>query len=75
MTMAAILDPYGRQIALDFTQEASRVTLVGDVPLGSGNSSYLRLGDWLGWISMAAFVLFLGFQIIVGRQAKRAAGP
>ena len=72
-TVAAIIDPYGRQVALDYQQDANRVTLVGDVPLGSGNTPYRYLGDWLGWISMAAFVFSMGFQITVERRAKRAA--
>jgi len=72
-TVAAIIDPYGRQVALDVNRDGSRLTLVGDVPLGSGNTPYLYLGDWLGWISLAGYVFFVVFQIVVERRAKKAA--
>jgi len=71
-TVAAIIDPYGRQVALEFSQEDSQVTLVEDVPLGSGNTTYLYLGDWLGWISLATYVFFTGLQITLQRRAKKA---
>lgn len=71
-TVAAIIDPYGRQVALEFSQEDSQVTLVGDVPLGSGNTPTLYLGDWLGWISLAAYIFFTGLQITLQRRAKKA---
>ena len=57
-TVAAIIDPYGRQLALDVNRDGSRLTLVGDVPLGSGNTPFLYLGDWLGWISLAGYICF-----------------
>ena len=72
-TVATIIDPYGRQVALEFSQEDSQVTLVGDVPLGSGNTPTLYLGDWLGWISLAAYIFFTGLQITLQRRAKKAA--
>ena len=71
-TVAAIIDPYGRQVALEFNQEDSQVTLVEDVPLGSGNTIYLYLGDWLGWISLATYVFLTGLQITLQRRAKKA---
>jgi apolipoprotein N-acyltransferase len=72
-TVAAIIDPYGRQLALDVNHDGSRVTLVGDVPLGSGNTPYLYLGDWLGWISLAGYVFFVVFQTVTEKKAKKAA--
>jgi apolipoprotein N-acyltransferase len=72
-TVATIIDPYGRQIALNFQQDANRVTLVGDVPLGSGSTPYLYLGDWLGWISLVGFIIFLGYQMTIERRLKKAA--
>ena len=73
-TVSAIIDPYGRQVALEYSQEDKQVTLIGDVPLGTGNTLYTYLGDWLGWISMAAFIFFIGFQMVLQRKAKKAAG-
>jgi apolipoprotein N-acyltransferase len=71
-TVAAIIDPYGRQLALDVNRDGSRVTLVGDVPLGSSNTLYLYLGDWLGWISLAGYVFFVVFQTVEERRQKKA---
>jgi apolipoprotein N-acyltransferase len=70
-TVSAIIDPYGRQVALEYSQEDKQMTLIGDVPLGTGNTPYMYLGDWLGWISMAAFIFFIGFQIVLQRRAKK----
>jgi apolipoprotein N-acyltransferase len=72
-TVATIIDPNGRQVALDYQPDANRVTLVGDVPLGSGPTPYTYLGDWLGWISLAAYVFFIGFQMTIERRLKKAA--
>jgi apolipoprotein N-acyltransferase len=72
-TVAAIIDPYGRQLALDVNRDGSRVTLVGDVPLGSSNTLYLHLGDWLGWISLAGYVFFVVFQTVETRRQKKQA--
>jgi len=72
-TVSAIIDPYGRLSALDFNIEGERLTLVGDVSLGSGNTPFLYLGDWLGWISLAAYVFFMVFQIVTERRAKKTA--
>jgi hypothetical protein len=44
------------------------------MPLGTGNTPYTYLGDWLGWVSMAAFIFFIGFQMVLQRKAKKAAG-
>ena len=72
-TVSAIIDPYGRQVALDFSQTDHQTTLIGDVPLGSGKTPYLYLGDWLGWISMIAYVFFTVLQIYLQQKAKKAA--
>jgi apolipoprotein N-acyltransferase len=47
--------------------------LVGDVPLGSSNTLYLHLGDWLGWISLAGYVFFVVFQTVETRRQKKQA--
>jgi apolipoprotein N-acyltransferase len=72
-TGSAIIDPYGRQVVLNLNPDGEQVVLVGDVSLGSGNTLYLYLGDWLGWLSLAGWVFFMVFQSVVERRAKKAA--
>lgn len=72
-TVAAIIDPYGRQLQLDVDPSGSSVTLVGDVSLGSGPTFYSRSGDVLGWICFAGFIFFIVFQMIVDNREKKVA--
>lgn len=55
---SAAIDPYGRILKRHITPDGSAYTLVADVPLGSGKSVYVSLGDWLGWLALAATVAF-----------------
>ncbi len=71
-TVAAIINPDGSLVALDTDIQGSRLTLVGDVRLGSGHAPYTKLGDILGWILMAGFVFFIVFQTVVEQRAKKA---
>ena len=60
---SAIIDPYGRIVALqNGSPTGASFALVADVPLGSGSTLYTKLGDWTGWLSLAAFVFFIFFQ-------------
>lgn len=68
-TGSAIIDPHGRQLALSLKPHGEKVTLIGDVPLGSGNTPYQALGDWMGWISLAGWVFFV---VLKSRTTKRA---
>jgi apolipoprotein N-acyltransferase len=71
-SVAAIIDPYGRQVALDVLKDGSEVVLVDDVSLGSGEGTlYTSLGDILGWASMVALVGFIVLQVVEGRRAKK----
>lgn len=70
-TSSGIVDPYGRLIALEVDIDGEQVTIVEDVPLGSGNAPLVRLGDWLGWIMLAGYVFFVVFQITIERKAKK----
>jgi len=73
-TVAAIIDPYGRQVALDFDRNGSELTLVGDVTMGTGKgTTYTWLGDILGWVSLAGLVVFTIYQAIDDGKAKKAA--
>lgn len=71
-TGSAIIDPYGRQIDLNLNPVGEQVVLIGDVPLGSGNTLFTTVGDWLGWLSLAGFIFFLIYQICTERRLKRA---
>jgi apolipoprotein N-acyltransferase len=71
--VSAIINPDGSIVALDTDKNGSRVTLVGDVTLGSHNALYTSLGDVLGWVSLAGFVFFMFFQSAVQKKAKKAA--
>lgn len=71
--VAAIIDPNGRQVALDATYDAGPLVLIGDVPMGSGPTLYTSVGDLLGWVALAGFVFFMGLQIVVERRMKQAA--
>ncbi len=73
-TVAAIIDPYGRQVALDVDIAGSELVLVGDVMLGSGEGTpYTFLGDILGWVMLAGLVGFIVLSMVSGRQYKKAA--
>jgi apolipoprotein N-acyltransferase len=72
-SVAAIIDPYGRQVALDVNIDGSDVILVENVSLGSGEGTiYTSLGDVLGWVSLAGLVVSTVYQSINGRQAKKS---
>lgn len=72
-SVAAFIDPNGRQVALDVNKDGSKVVLVGDVHLGSGEGTlYTSLGDVLGWVSLAALVVSIIYQALEGRRAKKA---
>jgi len=73
-SVASIVDPYGRIIALDVDKDGSEVVLVGDVSLGSGEGTlYTSLGDILGWATLAGLVGFMVYQMVEERKAKKAA--
>jgi apolipoprotein N-acyltransferase len=55
---SAAVDPYGRILALSVTPQGEAVTLVADVPLGTGNTFYSRYGDWAGWLSLIGLIFF-----------------
>ena len=71
-TTSAIINPDGSLVALDTDPNGSRLTLVGDVTLGSGPTLYTSLGDILGWVALAGFIFFMVFQSVAERRAKKA---
>ncbi len=56
---SAVIDPYGRVIALATTPAGGEATLVADALLGSGDSIAVRLGDWFGWLCLAGLAFFI----------------
>ena len=73
-SVAAIIDPYGRQVELDVNKDGSEVVLVGDVSLGSGEGTlYTSLGDILGWVTLAGLVFFIIYQSVEGIRSKKEA--
>ena len=71
--VAAIINPDGSLVALDLDPVGSRLTLVGDVSLGPGKAPYTSTGDILGWVSLAGFIFFIIFPMVVEGKAKKAA--
>lgn len=65
---SAIIDPYGRIVALrNGAPGGAAFALVAEVPLGTTITPYSRIGDVIGWICLAGFLLFTVFQ---GRIAR-----
>jgi hypothetical protein len=49
--------------------------LIADLPLGTADSLYLILGDWLGWIALAGMAFFTFFSDrLVKWEEKKVAG-
>jgi apolipoprotein N-acyltransferase len=71
-SVAAIISPYGRLVALDVNKDGSELVLIGDVSLGSGEGTlYTSLGDILGWVTMVGLVAFLVYMAVNGIQTKK----
>jgi len=70
---STIVDPYGRILAKrNGAPDGEAFALVADVPLGSANTLYSKVGDWMGWLSLAGFIFFIVFQSVTKRRAKKA---
>ncbi len=68
---SAIIDPYGKIVAFrDGSPDGAAFILVGDVPLGNPPTLFTFIGDWLGWINLAALVFFMIYQEVLKRQNK-----
>lgn len=67
---SAIIDPYGRILALASYPQGGEAILVSDVQLGTGKGTLTTLlGDWAGWLGLAGMIFF-GFG--AGWLEKRA---
>lgn len=69
---SAIIDPFGRIVSLAAFPEGGEATLVADVQIGSGRGTITsRLGDWMGWISLAGMLFFsFGGSWLVKKASK-----
>jgi apolipoprotein N-acyltransferase len=68
---SAIVDPYGRILALASNPEGAAATLVADVPLGKANAPAIVLGDWIGWLALAGMAFFtFGSDWLVKKAAR-----
>ncbi len=65
---SAIIGPYGRILQRSVTPEGRREILVADVALGTGTAPSVQLGDWVGWLSLAAMAAFSIADVILGRD-------
>jgi apolipoprotein N-acyltransferase len=63
-----MVDPYGRILADQSLPEGGANTVIADVPLGSPNTFYTRLGDWMGWLSLGGFIALAVLQELTKRQ-------
>ena len=70
---SAIIDPYGRLVDNEITTEGEQLILINDVPLGTGNTLLVRVGDWLGWLCLAGLVFFWVFMDREKKQHKKLA--
>ena len=78
---SAIVDPFGRILALASYPEGGGATLVANVQIGDGRGTLnTRLGDWAGWLGLAgiAFFTFGGPFLVkaaLKKDAKAAVSP
>lgn len=68
---SAIIDQWGR-IITSTTNPSGQVqkTLVADVTMGSGDSPFVRLGDWFGWLAVAGMLVVMGASRLTARRQR-----
>jgi apolipoprotein N-acyltransferase len=69
---SSIIDPYGRILELrSGAPDGEAFALVADVPLGSANTLYTRVGDWMGWLSLAGFIVFMILPDVIKKRQEK----
>ena len=63
-TVSAIINPDGTVVALNTDIKGSDTILVGNINAGPDHAPYTKLGDIMGWVSLAGMIFFIVFQII-----------
>jgi apolipoprotein N-acyltransferase len=70
--VSMVTDSHGKILTRVDTLEGGREILMADVAVGRSFTLHPILGDWLGWISLGAFIFFMVFQSITEKRAKNA---
>jgi len=68
---SAIVDPYGRILEQTASLEPTQAILVADLPLGTADSLYLKLGDLLGWVALGGMAFFTIFSKNLVKLAEK----
>jgi len=56
---SVIVDPYGRILSLASSAQGKEALVMADVPIGTGNSPQVFLGDWVGWLCLIGLIGFM----------------
>lgn len=65
---SAFIDPYGRILEKSINKDGVRKVLVTDIPLGTGKTPQVFLGDYVGWLSLAGMIFIM---ILKSRKEKK----
>jgi apolipoprotein N-acyltransferase len=67
---SAIIDPWGRVVTKALNPSGhGQVTLLADVPLGTGDTLVVRWGDWFGWVCLVGAAAFLALGRVTARRS------
>jgi apolipoprotein N-acyltransferase len=73
---SAVIDPWGRVLAKTVDPGGdTQATLVADVPLGRGDSPWVRYGNWFGWLVVAGAAAFAVAGGVLRWSARRRVAP
>jgi apolipoprotein N-acyltransferase len=61
---SAIIDPAGRILSRAVSNEPAGSLLIADLPLGTADAPAIRLGDWVGWLCLAAAGGLAGMSVL-----------
>ncbi|MDQ2089013.1 carbon-nitrogen hydrolase family protein [Marimonas arenosa] len=67
------MDAYGRVLNRMQLETGAPGIMYADVPTQGARTLYARLGDWLGWLSMALVVVFAAGAVLFGRRVGPSA--
>jgi apolipoprotein N-acyltransferase len=70
---SVIVAPTGEIVARAVSSAARPGILAASVPLGRADAPLIRLGDWVGWLSIAGTILFALLGPLTARQAGQVA--
>lgn len=73
--ISAVIDPFGRLSFKSNSIGNDSPDFIVDVPLGSGQTPYALLGDWLAIASCCVAIISIVIAILPGRQGKGGKTP